>query len=78
MENLPISSAPSISNIVAKMHACLKVRTPDPTEVPKEFATSFAPTPKAKKNATIKLSITIHTTSFEKASNIPYLMEKPH
>ncbi|GBL98901.1 hypothetical protein AVEN_165724-1 [Araneus ventricosus] len=68
--NNKIMSAPSISNIVARMHACFKVNTPEPTDVPNELATSFAPTPKAKKNAIIKLNTTIHMTSFENASNI--------
>lgn len=39
------------------------VNTFDPTEVPNEFATSFAPTPKARKKAMMKPAIKIHKTS---------------
>lgn len=50
--------APATSQNVASQHACLIVKTPDPTLVPKEFATSFAPIPKANINAIIKPIIT--------------------
>lgn len=68
--NLPISTDPNISNMVARTHACLSVRAFEPTDVPKEFATSLAPTPKAKKNPTMKPNMRIHKTSEEKGSII--------
>lgn len=62
-ESIPRRMAPRISKIVASIHACRNVRTLDPTEVPNEFATSFAPIPNAKKNAMIKVTIMIQRTS---------------
>ena len=49
-----MSIAPKTSKIVARMQALRSVRTPEPTEVPKEFATSLAPTPKARMKDTMK------------------------
>jgi hypothetical protein len=53
-----MSMEPSISNIVANMHACLRVKTLEPTLVPNELATSFAPIPKANINAIMNPQIT--------------------
>ena len=50
---LPNRTAPAISATVAMLHACLTVSTFDPTEVPKELATSLAPRPKANIKATM-------------------------
>jgi len=50
---LPIRTAPAISTTDAMLQACLIVSTFDPTEVPKELATSLAPRPKANTNATM-------------------------
>lgn len=50
---LPIRTAPAISTTDAMPQACLTVSTFDPTEVPKELATSLAPRPKANTNATM-------------------------
>lgn len=60
---LPIKIDPRISKIVARMHACRSVKTLLPTLVPKEFATSFAPMPKAKMKATMKPAIITHNNS---------------
>lgn len=49
-----MSTAPATSQNVANQHACRIVKTPEPTLVPKEFATSFAPMPKARMNAMTK------------------------
>lgn len=62
MRLLPKSAAPDISKIVAKKHACRMVKTPEPTEVPKELATSLAPTPKARKKAIIQEKTTMAIT----------------
>lgn len=62
--------APEISQTVAKKHAVRSDKTPEPTLVPNEFATSFAPMPNAKINAITKPTIMIHKTSVEYASNI--------
>ena len=59
----PIRTAPASSKIVAIKQACRRVNTLAPTEVPKEFATSFAPIPKAKIKATMKPTTTIHNRS---------------
>jgi hypothetical protein len=59
---------PASSNTVAKQHACLTVSTFDPTEVPKELATSFAPRPNASTKAIMKPTMTIHSTSSEYGS----------
>ena len=45
------------------MHAHLSVSTFEPTDVPNELATSFAPMPNASTNATMKPTITIHSWS---------------
>ena len=55
--------APRTSKMVPRMHACLMVNTLDPIEVPKELATSLAPSPKARKKAMIKPTTTIHSQS---------------
>lgn len=68
--NLPIKMAPDISQKVANQQAVRIESTPDPTLVPNEFATSFAPIPNAKMNAIIKPKITIHKISGEYSSNI--------
>ena len=47
----PSESAPNVSINVAHIHTCRSVRAPEPTDVPNGFATSFAPTEKAKKKA---------------------------
>jgi len=44
------------------------VRTFDPTAVPNEFATSFAPTAKARRNAKRKAKTEIHFVSFNQSS----------
>lgn len=62
--------APVTSQNVASQHAARIVKTPDPTLVPNELATSFAPIPNAKMNAITKPTITIHKTSLEYASII--------
>jgi hypothetical protein len=59
---------PAISHTVAKQHACLTVSTFDPTEVPKELATSFAPRPNASTKAIMKPMMTTHSTSSEYGS----------
>ena len=60
---LPMRTAPAISKMVARIHACRMVKTLDPTEVPKLLATSLAPTPKARTKETINPLMTIHNTS---------------
>lgn len=47
----------------ARIQACLKVTTPEPTAVPNELATSLAPTENAKIKAMIKPKMTIHRYS---------------
>lgn len=49
--------------MVPRIQACLKVSTLDPTEVPKELATSFAPMAKLRTKAMMKPTMTIHNTS---------------
>lgn len=66
--------APETSQNVASQHACLIVKTPDPTLVPKELATSFAPMPKANMNAIINPMITSHKTASEYGSIFPFLL----
>ncbi len=61
--DIPMSTAPAISKMVAKMHACRMVSTLEPTEVPKLLATSLAPTPKARMKDTMNPRITIHKRS---------------
>ena len=60
---LPMSTAPRTSKTVPRMQACASVRTPAPTDDPKELATSFAPMPKARTKATMKPTTTIHSHS---------------
>lgn len=60
--------APKTSNTVARRQALLSVRTPEPTEVPKELATSLAPTPKARTNEMMKPAITKGSNSSLKGS----------
>jgi hypothetical protein len=67
---LPKVIAPKISKIVAKIQACRRVSTLDPTDVPKELATSLAPTPNARKNAIIKAKTTIQMTAGEVGSSV--------
>jgi len=66
--DVPINTVPDISNIVARMQACLMVNTFDPTEVPNVLATSLAPTPNASKKDTTKPKMTTHKTSGEPTS----------
>lgn len=56
--------------MVAIMHAWRRVKTLEPTEVPKELATSLAPTPKARKNAMTKPRTTTHMRSGELGSRV--------
>ena len=49
--------------MVPRMQALTRVRTFDPTEVPKELATSLAPIPKARRKETMKPRITIQSQS---------------
>jgi hypothetical protein len=64
----PSSMDPAISNSVPKQHACLMVRTFEPTGVAKELGTLLAPMPKAKTNPIVKLMMTIHSMSSEYGS----------
>lgn len=59
----PRSTEPTVSNTVARMHACRRVTTPEPTAVPNELATSLAPTEKAKTKAMMKPTISSHVYS---------------
>lgn len=59
----PISTAPATSNILAIIHACFKVSTFEPTDVPNELATSLAPIPNAKTKAKINPTTTTHMYS---------------
>lgn len=68
--DLPIRIAPEISQKVAKKQADRMVSTPDPTLVPNELATSFAPIPNAKMNAITKPMIIIHNDSLAYCSSI--------
>lgn len=68
---LPIRIAPKTSKIVARMQAARSVRTPEPTEVPKELATSLAPTPKARMKDTMKPATTKGYSSSENGSMMP-------
>lgn len=71
---IPKVMAPRISKIVAKMHACRRETTLDPTEVPKELATSLAPTAKDRMKAMMKATIRIHKTCEENALNVDSLI----
>lgn len=61
-------TAPDISQTVASQHAARIDNTPEPTLVPNELATSFAPMPNANTNAITKPIIKIHKTSGEYGS----------
>jgi hypothetical protein len=67
-KNSPISTAPATSQNVARKQACLIVSTPEPTLVPNELATSFAPIPNARMKAMIKPMMTSHNTVSENGS----------
>lgn len=67
---LPIRIAPDISQTVAKIQAERMVSTPEPTLVPNELATSFAPIPNDSTNAITKPIIMIHNESGEYGSNM--------
>ncbi|TMW45351.1 hypothetical protein DOY81_009568 [Sarcophaga bullata] len=54
--------------MVARRQAWRMVKTPEPTLVPNELATSFAPMPKANKKAMRKPNTTIHNNSDENGS----------
>ena len=56
--NVPRSTEPAVSNMHARMHALCRVSTPEPTLVPKLFATSFAPMPKESTKETNSATIT--------------------
>lgn len=56
----PSRTEPTVSKMLAKMQACFRVTTPEPTAVPNEFATSLAPTEKASTKAMTKPRISIH------------------
>lgn len=59
----PSNTEPVVSKMEARIQACLKVTTPEPTAVPNELATSLAPTENAKIKAMIKPKMTIHRYS---------------
>ena len=61
--HLPSKTAPAVSQIEARMHACLNVRTFEPTDVPKALATSLAPMPRQRINARKNPTTTIHMKS---------------
>lgn len=56
----PSRTEPTVSKMLAKMQACFRVTTPEPTAVPNEFATSLAPTEKASTKAITKPRTSIH------------------
>lgn len=62
LANLPTSKAPRLSNMTAKIYACLRVSTLLPTEVPKALATSFAPIAKPRIKANMMPAISAHKT----------------
>ena len=68
----PSRTAPRISKMQARINAWRSVSTLAPTEVPNEFATSFAPIPKARINAIMNPTTIIHIWSCWKlmSSNI--------
>jgi len=59
----PSRTAPRVSKMQAKTKAWRNVSTLAPTEVPNEFATSFAPIPNAKINAMMNPTTIIHIWS---------------
>lgn len=71
----PMRMAPASSKTVAIKQACRSVNTLAPTDVPKEFATSLAPMPKAKMNATRKPTTTTHNRSESLGSIIVTFVE---
>ncbi len=58
----PKRMAPTVSNMVARMQAWRRVTTPEPTAVPKELATSLAPTENARIKAMTKPSTSSQRT----------------
>lgn len=75
-DHLPMSIAPVISQNVASQQAARMERTPEPTLVPNEFATSLAPIPNARINAMMNPKITIKSSS-EMSDSIPILFDFP-
>jgi len=71
----PSKTAPRISNMQARTNAWRSVSTLAPTEVPNEFATSFAPIPNARINAIMKPTTNIHIWSCWKLSS-PNISER--
>ena len=65
----PARNAPANSKMQAINSAVFKEIAPDPTDVPKAFATSFAPIPhammKPKIQAKIIISVSIPTNAIE-------------
>jgi hypothetical protein len=61
-----MSSAPRKLHAAAMQKACFSVITPAPTDVPKAFATSFAPMAMAMRKQTRKPAMTIHKVSSRK------------
>lgn len=59
----PSKAEPTVSKMLAKMQACFRVTTPEPTAVPNEFATSLAPTENARTKAMMKPRMSIHRLS---------------
>lgn len=59
----PSRTEPTVSKMLARMQACRRVTTPEPTAVPKELATSFAPTEKARTKAMMKPRTSIQRKS---------------
>ena len=66
----PINTAPANSKMLAIIQACNKVNTLAPTDVPNEFATSFAPIPNANIKANINPRISSHKTFSCSGTNI--------
>lgn len=62
VSDLPIRTAPEISQKVANQQACRSVSTFEPTLVPNEFATSLAPMPNARIKAITKPTTTSTNT----------------
>lgn len=67
----PSRTEPTVSKMLAKMHACRSVTTPEPTAVPKELATSLAPTEKASTKAMMKPSTSIQRKPVSGAGTAP-------
>ena len=68
----PMSTEPASSQMLAKMHAVRKERALEPTLVPNEFATSFAPIPKARTKAIKKPTTTISNSVGGSTSILTY------